>query len=192
MRSQGYGFATIKPILTPIHTCNGHTPGDPEEPDPNKGTDGKCTIQKLYWTTVYDKDGNFKERKGVESKFMRGTTNYIVIDSEPGYTVRKWSTNSGPINPTPENWEGYSGIHNGKGGGEIVLDEEGGEKYLAVWLEKIEVDEKSDENKEDFILYQSQITRRSSFEDSAKTLELLSHEFVFESAAPNKSYEIWV
>ena len=190
MRSQGYGFATIKPILTPIHTCNGHTPGDPEEPDPNKGTDGKCTIQKVYWTTYYDKDGNFLRRSPAINKQRSGTTNYIVIDSEPGYTVRKWSTNSGPINPTPENWEGYSGIHNGKGGGEIVLDEEGGEKYLAVWLEKIEVDKTPPSPPEDFLIEESQITRRISFEDSAKTLELLSHEFVFESAAPNKSYEI--
>lgn len=188
--SHGYGFGTIKPTLTPIHTCNGHTPGDPEEPDPNKGTDGKCTIQKLYWTTVYDKDGNFKERKGVESKFMRGTTNYIVIDSEPGYTVRKWGTSSGSISQTPTNWKSYTGIHNGKGGGEIVLDEEGGEKYLAVWLEKIEVDKTPPSPPEDFLIEESQITRRISFEDSAKTLELLSHEFVFESAAPDKSYEI--
>ena len=165
MEDKGYGFGTIKPILTPIHTCNGHTPGDPEEPDPNKGTDGKCTIQKVYWTTYYDKDGNFLRRSPAINKQRSGTTNYIVIDSEPGYTVRKWSTNSGPINPTPENWEGYSGIHNGKGGGEIVLNEEGGEKYLAVWLEKIEVQDKPDEPPYEYIIPQSQIAKRISFQD---------------------------
>ena len=189
MKSKGYGFGTIKPILTPIHTCNGTIPGPPEEVKKDV-TDGKCMIQKMYWTTVYDKDGNFKKRKDERSTYRQGTTNYIVIDSEEGYTVRKWSTNSGPINPTPENWKGYSGIHNGKGGGEIVMDEEGGEKYLAVWLEKVEVDKTPPSPPEDFLIEESQITRRISFEDSAKTLELLSHEFVFESAAPDKSYEI--
>lgn len=192
MKSQGYGFGTIKPILTPIHTCNGTTPGDPEKPIPEV-TDGKCTIQKLYWTTVYDKDGNFKKRKDERSTYRPGTTNYIVIDSEPGYTVRKWGTSSGPINPTPDNWKGFSGKHSGNGGGEIVMDEEGGEKYLAVWLEKVEVQDKPDEPPYEYIIPQSQITKRISFQDpdnkdtaSAEKMQALRKN-IFKVHAPGVS-----
>ena len=162
MREKGYGFGTIKPTLTPIHTCNGHTPGDPEEPIPDV-TDGECTIQKVYWTTYYDKDGNFLRRSPSINKQKSGTTNYIVIDSERGYTVKKWGTSSGSINPTPENWEGFSGTHNGKGGGSITLDDEHGEKYLAVWLEKTVVD-RSENKPYDYIIPESQITKRISLD----------------------------
>ncbi len=56
MYSQGYGFATIKPTIVPIHTFNGTTPSEPEEPKPDI-TDGECSIYKVYYTQEYDKKG---------------------------------------------------------------------------------------------------------------------------------------
>lgn len=90
LKSKGYGFATIKPTLTPIHTYNGTTPGDPEKPIPDV-TDGECSIYKLYYTQKYDKKGNLLEEK-VDSgvHLQHKTTNYIVIDAEKGYVVENW------------------------------------------------------------------------------------------------------
>ena len=188
MYNKGYGFGTIKPTLTPIHTCNGSTPGPPESPIPDV-TDGECTIQKVYWTTVYDKDGNFKEIKDIRSTYRQGTTNYIVIDAERGYTVKKWRTSSGSINPTPTNWSG-NGIHSGKGGGSITLDDENNEKYLAVWLEKTVVD-RSENKPYDYIIPESQITKRISLDhpdnlrsDRSTPLNTISSH-VFNFSAPS-------
>ncbi len=90
MYSQGYGFATIKPTIVPIHTFNGTTPSDPETPKKDI-TDGECSIYKVYYTQEYDKKGRevggYKDEKPYE---MHKTTNYIVIDSERGYAVEKW------------------------------------------------------------------------------------------------------
>ena len=90
MYSQGYGFATIKPTIVPIHTFNGTTPSEPEEPKPDI-TDGECSIYKVYYTQEYDKKGReVGGYKHVKPYKMHQTTNYIVIDSERGYAVEKW------------------------------------------------------------------------------------------------------
>ena len=90
MYSQGYGFATIKPTIVPIHTFNGTTPSYPEEPKPDI-TDGECSIYKVYYTQEYDKKGReLGGYKQVYSYSKQQTTNYIVIDSERGYAVEKW------------------------------------------------------------------------------------------------------
>ena len=90
MYSKGYGFATIKPTIVPIHTFNGTTPSEPEEPKPDI-TDGECSIYKVYYTQEYDKKGReVGGYKHVYSYSKHQTTNYIVIDSERGYAVEKW------------------------------------------------------------------------------------------------------
>ena len=90
MYSQGYGFATIKPTIVPIHTFNGTTPSYPEEPKSDI-TDGECSIYKVYYTQEYDKKGReVGGYKHVYSYSKHQTTNYIVIDSERGYAVEKW------------------------------------------------------------------------------------------------------
>ena len=90
LKSQGYGFATIKPTIVPIHTFNGTTPSEPEEPKPDI-TDGECSIYKVYYTQEYDKKGReVGGYKQVYSYSKHQTTNYIVIDSERGYAVEKW------------------------------------------------------------------------------------------------------
>lgn len=88
--NKGYGFATIKPTIVPIHTFNGTTPSEPEEPKPEI-TDGECSIYKVYYTQEYDKKGReLGGYKQVYSYSKHQTTNYIVIDSERGYAVEKW------------------------------------------------------------------------------------------------------
>ena len=88
--NKGYGFATIKPTIVPIHTFNGTTPSEPEEPKPDI-TDGECSIYKVYYTQEYDKKGReVGGYKQVYSYSKHQTTNYIVIDSERGYAVEKW------------------------------------------------------------------------------------------------------
>ena len=54
--NKGYGFATIKPTIVPIHTFNGTTPSEPETPKKDI-TDGECSIYKVYYTQEYDKKG---------------------------------------------------------------------------------------------------------------------------------------
>lgn len=41
--------------IPPLHTFDGtNTPGNTEPPSPDNGTDGDCTIKKLYYTQELD------------------------------------------------------------------------------------------------------------------------------------------
>lgn len=78
--------------LPPIHTFDTTTPGYPETPDPEKGTDGDCVITKLYYTEVLSSDGVPVETKDFHIYRMSNTTNYISIDEEEGYEIEAWRT----------------------------------------------------------------------------------------------------
>lgn len=171
--------------LPPIHTFdpgNG-TPGNPETPDPEKGTDGDCVITKLYYTEVLSPDGEPVETKDFYSYRMSNTTNYISIDEEEGYEIEAWraSSTNFTISKNPTGIQTIKRMP-GTGSGSSVetLDVDIGQKYLYVLYKKVEVQE--EESEFDFEILESQITNRVSFyQGTSKTKELVMKEFSWRS-----------
>lgn len=171
--------------LPPIHTYDPGkgTPGNPETPDPEKGTDGDCVITKLYYTEVLSPDGEPVETKDFYSYRMSNTTNYISIDEEEGYEIEAWRASSTNFTIS-KNTTGIQTIKRmpGTGSGSSVetLDVDNGQKYLYVLYKKVEVQE--EESEFDFEILESQITNRVSFyQGTSKTKELVMKEFSWRS-----------
>lgn len=179
--------------LPPIHTYDGtNTPGNTEIPSPANGTDGDCTIKKLYYTQYLNSNGAVANAATEYHPFTQtSTTNYISIDSESGYEIEGWKTSISEYGLlTVSNFESIptsSATHNGTSSQEITLDETTGEKYLYILYKKIEV-LPSPPDPWDFQLNQSQITKRVIFLESsgpANTPDLITHNFTWTAPAPS-------
>lgn len=176
--------------IPPIHTYDSSkgTPGNTQTPDPNDGTDGDCTIKKLYYTQELASDGTIlTEAKDYHTYTQTSTTAYISIDTESEYEIEGWKTSktSTSLN-TKEQFNSITPTHTGTSSQEILLDQDTGEKYLYILYKKIEVNPNPSQPY-DFQLQQSQITKRVTFLDGtgpANTSSLFTHNFTWTAPAP--------
>lgn len=176
--------------IPPIHTYDSSkgTPGNTETPSPNDGTDGDCTIKKLYYTQELSSDGTIlTEAKDYHPYTQTSTTAYISIDTESEYEIEGWKTskNSTSLN-TKEQFDSITPTHKGTSSQEILLDQDTGEKYLYILYKKTEVNPNPPQPY-DFQLQQSQITKRVSFmtpDANSTTQQLFTHNFTWTAPAP--------
>ena len=193
IQNNGYAIIMLKVSLPPIHTYDSSkgTPGNTQTPDPNDGTDGDCTIKKLYYTQELSTDGTIlTEAKDYHPYTQTSTTAYISIDTESEYEIEGWktSTNTTTLN-TKEQFNSITPTHTGTSSQEILLDQDNGEKYLYILYKKTEVNPNPPQPY-DFQLQQSQITKRVTFLDgtgSANTSSLFTHNFTWTAPAPSKT-----
>ena len=176
--------------IPPIHTYDSSkgTPGNTQTPDPNDGTDGDCTIKKLYYTQELASDGTIlTEAKDYHPYTQTSTTAYISIDTESEYEIEGWktSTTNTTLN-TKEQFNSITPTHKGTSSQEILLDQDTGEKYLYILYKKTEVNPNPPQPY-DFQLQQSQITKRVSFmapDANNTTQQLFTHNFTWTAPAP--------
>ena len=176
--------------IPPIHTYDESkgTPGNTQTPDPNDGTDGDCTIKKLYYTQELSSDGTIlTEAKDYHPYTQTSTTAYISIDTESEYEIEGWktSTTNTTLN-TKEQFNSITPTHKGTSSQEILLDQDNGEKYLYILYKKTEVNPNPPQPY-DFQLQQSQITKRVSFmtpDANSTTQQLFTHNFTWTAPAP--------
>lgn len=123
--------------LPPLHTFDESqgTPGNTEPPDPDNGTDGDCTIKKLYYTQKIASDGTILEEATDYHHYTQtSTTAYISIDAEEGYEIEGWKASS--ANRSLRQKSDYTAVspvlHTGESAQEILLDKDNGEKYLYI------------------------------------------------------------
>lgn len=193
IQNNGYAIIMLKVSLPPIHTYDSSkgTPGNTQTPDPNDGTDGDCTIKKLYYTQELSTDGTIlTEAKDYHPYTQTSTTAYISIDTESEYEIEGWktSTNTTTLN-TKEQFNSITPTHTGTSSQEILLDQDNGEKYLYILYKKTEVNPNPPQPY-DFQLQQSQITKRVTFLDgtgSVNTSSLFTHNFTWTAPAPSKT-----
>lgn len=193
---EGIGMASIDISgfsLPPIHTYDSSkgTPGNTQTPDPNDGTDGDCTIKKLYYTQELASDGTIlTEAKDYHPYTQTSTTAYISIDTESDYEIEGWKTSqSNSSLDTIENYYSITPTHKGTSSQEILLDQDNGEKYLYILYKKTEVNPNPPQPY-DFQLQQSQITKRVSFitpDANSTTQQLFTHNFKWTAPAPTKT-----
>ena len=190
IQNNGYAIIMLKVSLPPIHTYDSSkgTPGNTQTPDPNDGTDGDCTIKKLYYTQELSTDGTIlTEAKDYHPYTQTSTTAYISIDTESEYEIEGWktSTNTTTLN-TKEQFNSITPTHTGTSSQEILLDQDNGEKYLYILYKKTEVNPNPPQPY-DFQLQQSQITKRVSFmtpDANSTTQQLFTHNFTWTAPAP--------
>ena len=190
VQNNGYAIIMLKVSLPPIHTYDSSkgTPGNTETPDPNDGTDGDCTIKKLYYTQELAPDGTIlTEAKDYHPYTQTSTTAYISIDTESEYEIEGWKTSktSTSLN-TKEQFNSITPTHTGTSSQEILLDQDNGEKYLYILYKKTEVNPNPPQPY-DFQLQQSQITKRVSFmtpDANSTTQQLFTHNFTWTAPAP--------
>ena len=191
--SEGIAMASIDIsgfALPPIHTYDSSkgTPGNTETPSPDNGTDGECTIKKLYYTQKISSDGTILEEATDYHPYTQtSTTAYISIDTESGYEIEGWKTSktSTSLN-TKEQFNSITPTHTGTSSQEILLDQDNGEKYLYILYKKTEVNPNPPQPY-DFQLQQSQITKRVSFmtpDANSTTQQLFTHNFTWTAPAP--------
>ena len=176
--------------IPPLHTYDESkgTPGNTETPDPDNGTSGECTIQKLYYTQKISTDGTILEEATDYHPYKQtSTTAYISIDTESEYEIEGWktSTTSTTLN-TKEQFNSITPTHKGTSSQEILLDQDNGEKYLYILYKKTEVNPNPPQPY-DFQLQQSQITKRVSFmapDANNTTQQLFTHNFTWTAPAP--------
>ena len=193
IQNNGYAIIMLKVSLPPIHTYDSSkgTPGNTQTPDPNDGTDGDCTIKKLYYTQELSTDGTIlTEAKDYHPYTQTSTTAYISIDTESEYEIEGWktSTNTTTLN-TKEQFNSITPTHTGTSSQEILLDQDNGEKYLYILYKKTEVNPNPPQPY-DFQLQQSQITKRVSFmtpDANSTTQQLFTHSFTWTAPAPSKT-----
>ena len=193
IQNNGYAIIMLKVSLPPIHTYDSSkgTPGNTQTPDPNDGTDGDCTIKKLYYTQELSTDGTIlTEAKDYHPYTQTSTTAYISIDTESEYEIEGWktSTNTTTLN-TKEQFNSITPTHTGTSSQEILLDQDNGEKYLYILYKKTEVNPNPPQPY-DFQLQQSQITKRVSFmtpDANSTTQQLFTHNFTWTAPAPSKT-----
>ena len=193
IQNNGYAIIMLKVSLPPIHTYDSSkgTPGNTQTPDPNDGTDGDCTIKKLYYTQELSTDGTIlTEAKDYHPYTQTSTTAYISIDTESEYEIEGWktSTNTTTLN-TKEQFNSITPTHTGTSSQEILLDQDNGEKYLYILYKKTEVNPNPPQPY-DFQLQQSQITKRVSFmapDANNTTQQLFTHNFTWTAPAPSKT-----
>lgn len=179
--------------IPPIHTYDESkgTPGNTETPSPDNGTDGECTIKKLYYTQELSSDGTIlTEAKDYHPYTQTSTTAYISIDTESGYEIEGWktSTTNTTLN-TKEQFNSITPTHKGTSSQEILLDQDTGEKYLYILYKKTEVNPNPPQPY-DFQLQQSQITKRVSFmtpDANSTTQQLFTHNFTWIASAPTQT-----
>lgn len=179
--------------IPPIHTYDSSkgTPGNTQTPDPNDGTDGDCTIKKLYYTQELSSDGTIlTEAKDYHPYTQTSTTAYISIDTESEYEIEGWktSTTNTTLN-TKEQFNSIAPTHKGTSSQEILLDQDNGEKYLYILYKKTEVNPNPPQPY-DFQLQQSQITKRVSFmapDANSTTQQLFTHNFTWTAPAPTQT-----
>lgn len=140
IKTTGWNFAVLTMKLPPIHTYDESkgTPGNTETPDPDNGTDGECTIKKLYYTQELSSDGTIlTEAKDYHPYTQKSTTAYISIDTESEYEIEGWktSTTNTTLN-TKEQFNSITPTHTGTSSQEILLDQDTGEKYLYILYKK--------------------------------------------------------
>lgn len=190
VQNNGYAIIMLKVSLPPIHTYDSSkgTPGNTQTPDPNDGTDGECTIKKLYYTQELAPDGTIlTEAKDYHPYTQTSTTAYISIDTESEYEIEGWktSTTNTTLN-TKEQFNSITPTHTGTSSQEILLDQDNGEKYLYILYKKTEVNPNPPQPY-DFQLQQSQITKRVSFmapDANNTTQQLFTHSFTWTAPAP--------
>ena len=193
IQNNGYAIIMLKVSLPPIHTYDSSkgTPGNTQTPDPNDGTDGDCTIKKLYYTQELSTDGTIlTEAKDYHPYTQTSTTAYISIDTESEYEIEGWktSTTNTTLN-TKEQFNSITPTHTGTSSQEILLDQDNGEKYLYILYKKTEVNPNPPQPY-DFQLQQSQITKRVSFmtpDANSTTQQLFTHSFTWTAPAPSKT-----
>lgn len=193
IQNNGYAIIMLKVSLPPIHTYDSSkgTPGNTQTPDPNDGTDGDCTIKKLYYTQELASDGTIlTEAKDYHPYTQTSTTAYISIDAESEYEIEGWktSTTNTTLN-TKEQFNSITPTHKGTSSQEILLDQDTGEKYLYILYKKTEVNPNPPQPY-DFQLQQSQITKRVSFmtpDANSTTQQLFTHNFTWIAPAPTKT-----
>lgn len=194
--SEGIAMASIDIsgfALPPIHTYDESkgTPGNTETPSPDNGTDGDCTIKKLYYTQELASDGTIlTEAKDYHPYTQTSTTAYISIDTESEYEIEGWktSTTNTTLN-TKEQFNSITPTYKGTSSQEILLDQDNGEKYLYILYKKTEVNPNPPQPY-DFQLQQSQITKRVSFmtpDANSTTQQLFTHNFTWTAPAPTKT-----
>lgn len=176
--------------IPPIHTYDEAkgTPGNTQTPDPDDGTSGECTIQKLYYTQELASDGTIlTEAKDYHPYTQKSTTAYISIDTESEYEIEGWkaaiSYTTLDSKPT---FNSITPTHKGTSSQEILLDQDTGEKYLYILYKKTEVNPNPPQPY-DFQLQQSQITKRVSFmtpDANSTTQQLFTHNFTWIAPAP--------
>ena len=190
IQNNGYAIIMLKVSLPPIHTYDESkgTPGNTETPSPDNGTDGDCTIKKLYYTQELASDGTIlTEAKDYHPYTQTSTTAYISIDTESEYEIEGWktSTTNTTLN-TKEQFNSITPTHTGTSSQEILLDQDTGEKYLYILYKKTEVNPNPPQPY-DFQLQQSQITKRVSFmapDANNTTQQLFTHSFTWTAPAP--------
>lgn len=192
IQNNGYAIIMLKVSLPPLHTFDGtNTPGNTEPPSPDNGTDGDCTIKKLYYTQELASDGTIiTEAKDYHPYTQTSTTAYISIDTESGYEIEGWktSTTNTTLN-TKEQFNSITPTHTGTSSQEILLDQDTGEKYLYILYKKTEVNPNPPQPY-DFQLQQSQITKRVSFmtpDANSTTQQLFTHNFTWTASAPTQT-----
>lgn len=177
IRDDGVALAAIDITgfsLPPIHTYGGSTPGNTENPDPPK--DGKCTIKKLYYTEVLNPDGTIAEAEKDKHKFSRSkTTNYISVDNESGYVLEGWKASSKSHSLNSKRDFKSIGLVTQQGTSSSVITI--GEKDNLYVLLKKTVIKPTPPKSWDFQIQESQISKRVTFLESAKTSVLSTHQF---------------
>lgn len=179
--------------VPPLHTYDSSkgTPGNTQTPDPNDGTDGDCTIKKLYYTQELSSDGTIlTEAKDYHPYTQTSTTAYISIDTESDYEIEGWKTSTtNTALDTKEQFNSITPTHTGTSSQEILLDQDTGEKYLYILYKKTEVNPNPPQPY-DFQLQQSQITKRVSFmtpDANSTTQQLFTHNFTWTASAPTQT-----
>lgn len=189
----GIYFIDVSAMVPPIHTYDSSkgTPGNTETPSPDNGTDGDCTIKKLYYTQELASDGTIlTEAKDYHPYTQTSTTAYISIDTESEYEIEGWktSTTNTTLN-TKEQFNSITPTHTGTSSQEILLDQDNGEKYLYILYKKTEVNPNPPQPY-DFQLQQSQITKRVSFmtpDANSTTQQLFTHNFTWTAPVPSQT-----
>ena len=155
-----YGVAmfVIKAMDDAIHTywpSNG-SPGDPEPSLPNKT--GKCNIVKCY----YNENLTTHVKTDLGTFTRKDCTNKIIISGEPGFELVEWRvTNQTDLSHNSLTWSPPgSTSQSGKLGKTVTLKEP--ETCVYVLLRKVE-EEEVEEEEYNYIMKESQITRRVYF-----------------------------
>ena len=158
VHTYGVAMMVIKAMDDAIHTYwqpNG-SPGDPEPSLPNKT--GKCNIVKCY----YNENLTTHVKTDLGTFTRKDSTNKIIISGEPGFELVEWRvTNQTDLSHHSLTWSPPGTTsQNGTLGKTVTLKEP--ETCVYVLLRKVE-EEEVEEEEYNYILKESQITRRVYF-----------------------------
>ena len=165
-------------------TCD-ENEGDKPHKAPQESA-GNVTIVKNY---RYSEDGGLTFLDG-GCYVKENTSGKIKIEQERSYQIKEWRISTDiKHNVNSLNWESEVSNWSRKGSSTGIIRVDNDNVCLYILYEKIggESEEELVESEYDFLIEESQITKRVSFTQSAKTSELITNAFSWTSPAHTAS-----